>query len=91
MERERIAFNFKELVKSFFGNGEAYVKDDEIDREVNKIIEEQDSDFIRKQEKAVTSTGNKSGGKKSDRINVKAAKKEEAAKSINDRERDEER
>ena len=40
MERERIAFNFKELVKSFFGNGEAYVKDDEIDREVNKIIEE---------------------------------------------------
>ena len=27
MERERIAFNFKELLKSFFGNGEAYEKD----------------------------------------------------------------
>ena len=90
MERERVAFNFKELVKSFFGNGEAYVKDDEIDREVNKIIAEQDSDFIRKQEKAVT-TGNKAGGKKNDRINVKAAKKEELAKSGNDRERGEER
>lgn len=93
MERERISFNFKELIKAFFGNGEAYVKDDDIEKEVNEIIAKQDSDFISKLEKAVISTENKSGGKKSksDISNFKVAKKEETVRNIDDKERDEER
>ena len=91
MGRERVAFNFKELIKSFFGNGEAYVKDNAIEREVNEIIAMQDSDFINKQEKAVTTGDSKAGVKKSDKINLIAAKKEEVAKSIDEKTRDEER
>ena len=82
---------FKELVKNFFGNGEEYYKDDEIEIEVNKIIEQENSDFIRNLEKSTTSTGKKSGGKKNDRLNVKTTKKEPTARHLEDRERDEER
>lgn len=84
---------FKDFLNGLFGNSETYIEDDEIDNEVNKIIAEQDSSFISQQEKAVATTDNKAGGKKSksDRINIKAAKKGETVKSISDRERDEER
>ena len=84
---------FKELLNGLFGSSKAYVEDNEIDDEVNKIIAEEDSAFISRQEKAVSTTESYAGGKKSksDRINVKAAKMEEATKSINDIERDEER
>ena len=57
----------------------------------NKIIEQENSGFIRNLEKSTTSTGKESGGKQSDRLNVKTTKNESATRHSEDRERDEER
>ena len=79
------------LVKAFFGNGETNIKEDDLDREVNAIMAEQDSNLISKYEKSVASSGNKAGGKKSDRIKVKTTNNEITSRQVEDRERDEER
>ena len=91
MGRERIAFNFRELLKSFFGNGEEYKKDDEIEIEVSKIEEAEDGDLIHRLEEATTSSGNKAGGKKGNRIKVEAPEVETAEIPLEEKERDEER
>ena len=82
---------FGKLFKAFFGNGEASIDDKDLDVELNKIIAEQDSSYIEKQEKAIASNGSKAGGKKSDRIKVKSNKEDVKAKQTKARERDEER
>lgn len=83
---------FGKFFKTLFGNGEEYVKDDDLEKQVNDIIaQEENKDWRNKLENSVASTGNKAEGKKSDRINVKASKKEMAKKSVENRERDEER
>ena len=79
------------FLKVLVNNDSANIDDNKVNDEVNAIIAEQDSDLISKYENAVTSTGNKAGGKKSDRINVKATKKEMAARQVEEKERDEER
>ncbi|MBR3162992.1 MAG: hypothetical protein IKF17_02680 [Clostridia bacterium] len=80
----------KEFFKVLVNNDSSYENDD-IDAELNDIKKEQDNGLIMKYEKAVTTNGNKAGGKKSERINVKATKKEVETKSIEDKLRDEER
>ena len=81
---------FKEFFQTLFSNGESYAKDVDVENEVNSIIAEENKDWLNKLEKSVTSNGNKTGKKKSDRINVKAANKDIQQKSKNI-EREEER
>lgn len=80
---------FKELVRNFFGNGEEYIEDADIDKAVAEIRGQENPGRISKLEEALTtSTGGKSG-KKSKTINVNAERK--SATKQKEKVRDEER
>ena len=90
--RERIAFNFKDVFKSFFSNGVVEAEDEEVEQEVKKIIEQQDNKFIEKLVKSAESTGKTVGGKRNERINLEKAKtKQTEVSSVEDKKREDDR
>lgn len=89
--RERIAFNFKDLLKSFFGNGEAYISEDEIENEVNEIISQEDTEYISNLEKTAGINTGKKDRKRGKKLDVNHSQENQIEKNSSIKEREEER
>lgn len=79
--KERIAFNFKDLLKSFISNDVTNAEDKEVEEEVKKIIEQQDNPYIKKLEKSTEYNVKIKSDKRNKKINLETAKTQQVERN----------